>query len=252
MGATRTTAPRSPGWSTTYCCSTPPPIDQPARDQVAPTGETQGLQEAVDVVDHVAESAGGVDRLLLGPPERAHVGSDDPHVVGEQVGDVAPVAPGGDVAVDEQDGAPVLGATGPHVHRETRGLDHLGDELGHLGAPSNYAGGAVLAPSARWPVGRSVTIRWRPGVSGQTFLAAATYHHRLEALLLNMRSRERSTENFDGWPVVVREPSPTPGPGGTGLFGALRGSRRSRRAGRSRPAGAPTSSIARARAASRR
>ena len=99
-----------------------PATHRPAgRDQVPPSGETQGLQEAVDVVDHVAESPGGVDRLLLGPPERAHVWSDDPHVVGEQVGDVAPVAPGGDVAVDEQDGAPVLGATGPHVHRETAG-----------------------------------------------------------------------------------------------------------------------------------
>ena len=131
----------------------------PGRDQVPPTGQTQRLQEAVDVVGHVAESPGGVDRLLLGSPERAHVGSDDPHIVGEQVSDVAPVPTGSDVAVDQQDRASVLGATGPDVHRETRGLDHLGGELGHLGAPSNYAGGAVLAPA---PDGRSA-VRSRFG-----------------------------------------------------------------------------------------
>ena len=105
---------------------------------------------------------------------------------------------------------------------------------------------------ARWPVGRSVTIRWRHGVSGQTFLAAATYHRRLVVLLLNMRSRGRDTENFDGWPVVVREPSPTPGPGGTGLFGALKASRRRRRGGRWRPGAVPRWSNEPARTASRR
>ena len=222
---------------------------------VAATGERQRLQETVNVVDHVAEATSGVDRLGLSASERAHVGSDDAYVLGEQVGDVAPVPAGGDVAVDEQDRASVLGPAGPDVHRQPRRLDHLGGELGHQGAPSDYAGWRRSSTCARWPVGRSVTIRWRHGVSGQTFPAAATYHHRLVALLLNMRSRERDTENFDGWPVVVREPSPTPGPGGAGLFGVFRGPqgfRRPRRAGRGRRAAGRRSSSGPARTASRR
>ena len=70
------------------------------------------------VVGHVAEAAGGVDRLRVGETEEAaQVGRDDPDVVGQRLRDVAPEAPGREVAVDEQHRPAVGGAGGPNVIR---------------------------------------------------------------------------------------------------------------------------------------
>ena len=64
-------------------------------DDAGLVGQAQGVEEGVDVLDHVAEATGRVDRERLGAAEAAQVGGDDPDVVGELtegVRDIAPVA----------------------------------------------------------------------------------------------------------------------------------------------------------------
>jgi hypothetical protein len=78
----------------------------------------------VDVVDHVAEPSGGVDRLGLAAAEAAQVRGDHADVVGQPPGDVAPPATGDQVAVHEQQRHAVVGPARPYVRFQPIRPDH--------------------------------------------------------------------------------------------------------------------------------
>ena len=62
-------------------------------------GPAERLDQRPHVIAPVAQSARGIDALLLGAAERAQIGRDDAKSIRQMVGDRLPEAAGGQVAV---------------------------------------------------------------------------------------------------------------------------------------------------------